>query len=358
MPDCQAALTALRNAEDAYNAAFTAQAAAKAAADRADLALKKAQQAFDAASAAAQKALNDWKTFLDAISQDPTLGVAGMQGNCGFVQDPSKAPDHSTIVGPFHLPDQTRRYLWGRTDQATVQSAWNAKADQANVNAQALEAAAKSTAADLAVAQTTLNNAQQDVTTTHAALDAATAQLKTASQTYDAALANARAACRGVGGQPPEGVNGADLTVDPLVPKKNRNAAKAAIDIPPKKDIKGMKIVQHYDAPKGAPSDALSYYDPADNTVHLINCASKKEIVKHEIGHWVYHNRVLPDDAGAKPDDTWKAFWKAHKSDMPTGIAKEDDDQGFAEAYEFFRDGKKLNPAIEAEIKRRLAKIT
>ena len=72
---------------------------------------------------------------------------------------------------------------------------------------------------------------------------------------------------------------------------------------------------------------------------------SNEETVKHEIGHHVYYHRLSVEQR-----QTWDRYWAANQDRMPTEYARQDAQEGFAEAYEFFRNGKTLDEGIRSVI--------
>jgi len=347
MPDCAGALAALRNAEGAWNAAHDELQQAAAAAAAADRALAAAEKAFNDASLAADRALKAWSDFIDALKKDPTLGVPGI--DAGTAPSADKVPAGASS-GLVRDPSGAVLLLWGRSDRRATLDAWTTALLKAMGTYNVLSSTSIAASAAALTARAARDRARADADAAHKRLDAARAADKTADAAYDAALAAARAAC---GSDPAQTTTGNGVTVgtDPLVPPDRRKKLIDVIDLLKPKEVKGMKVIQHYDHP--ANKDAFAVWEPSDNTVHLYDSCARARIVKHEVGHWVYHNRVLPAD-----QQTWKDVWAKNKANMPSSIARDDDDQGFAECYERLRDNEPLDPDIKKAIAKIVENIT
>ncbi len=63
--------------------------------------------------------------------------------------------------------------------------------------------------------------------------------------------------------------------------------------------------------------------------------------IKHEVGHHVFHHRLTDEQRRA-----WQEFWKRNVEKFPTDYAKINNGEGFAEAYEFFRNDLDLDDEI------------
>lgn len=346
MPDCASALAALRKAEDSWNSAYSELHAAQAAAKLTGDALVKAEKAYNAAALAADVALKAWSDFIAGLKADPTLGVPGI--------DAGTAPSAATVPAGASSalvrdPAGAALILWGRSDQPAVRDAWTTAALKAVGTYNTLSSDSISASAAVPPARAAFDAAKAADDAARARLDAAVPAEQTAHSTYDAALAAGRAACGSDPQQTPT-ANGSKVGIDPLVPPDRRDKLIGVIDLLKPKEVSGMKLIQHYDHKQN--KDAFAVWEPSDNTVHLYSCCANAAIVKHEVGHWVYHNHVFGADRQA-----WKDFWAANKAKMPTSISRDDEDQGFAECYEKLRDNEPLDPAIKKTLSDLLDKI-
>jgi hypothetical protein len=347
MPDCASALDALRKAEDTYRSTLNELASAQAAVIPADQRLAKAEKAYNDAALAADKAQKDWSDFVNGLINDPSLGVAGIEAGAALsAKDVPSGATSALVRGP----DGVAHILWGRSDQPAVKDAWNAAALKAIGTNNNFAADGKVTADAVPPAKAELDSARDASKAAHARLDAAQKANQDAQAAYEGAVQAARAACGSDPKMQPTS-NGSEFGVDPLVSPGQRDKAVKTINLLRPAEVAGMKIVQHYDHP--GPKDAFAVWNQdGDNKVHLYDSAARAAIIKHEVGHWVYHNKLSDQDR-----KNWKDSWGANKAKMPTSIAKDDEDQGFAECYEKIRDNEPLDPAIKAAINKILEKI-
>lgn len=75
--------------------------------------------------------------------------------------------------------------------------------------------------------------------------------------------------------------------------------------------------------------ESLGIYD--ENTHRLLLRGDDHELAvtfAHEFGHHVFYTSFSRSERSA-----WRRYWKAHRTEMPAGEAREDADEGFAECY-------------------------
>jgi len=147
-----------------------------------------------------------------------------------------------------------------------------------------------------------------------------------------------------------DGGDGPELHCHPLVPTDRERRVKGILDRLPQKHKRGLRrITLHVKQPPSGQGGGefgglvAADYSRDEKTIRHYH-PDEVATIKHEIGHHVYFDR-LPEEARER----WERFFADHKPAMPNDYARTEAKEGFAEVYEFYYDGKDLDPAVKAE---------
>ncbi len=69
--------------------------------------------------------------------------------------------------------------------------------------------------------------------------------------------------------------------------------------------------------------------------------------IEHQVGHHVFHHKLTAEQRRA-----WQDFWNRRVNKFPTDYSKVSNGEGFAEAYEFFRNNRDLDDEIRRAMER------
>jgi len=354
-PQCQAARDAYQAATEAYRAARDAHLASQAAARRALDALNQAQQRLNDAQAALAQAEADWDAHTNGVRAAPALGVAGVEAG---VQPPQAPPAGAAVAGLFFTRVAPNFHIWALGD-AAPRSAWLAAADASMQQGNRLKAAAEQAQARLAQATAAHADAVRAEAGARAAEQAAADARTQASAAASAALAQIAAACAGETASQPFGDDG-EFQVDPGVLPEDEEKVRERLESLPEEETEGLEEIELQEELGSQSEDGgivAGQYTVGSQTVELFLGGHNERVLKHEVGHHVYYHRM--DDAAR---ERWDRFYAqgSHSQQvpagkMPTGYAATAAREGFAEVYEYYRDGLPLDPEVRQLIEELLA---
>jgi hypothetical protein len=357
-PACQVARDAYQAAYNDYLAARDAYIRAESALSRAVEALNQAQQRLDNAQDALDRANDAWEAHLTAVKSDPTLAVPGVEAG---VAPPQTPPDGAAIAGLFRARTPPNFSIWALGDPEPL-DAWGDAANRALQKTVTLRAAAQQ-AGDAVAQRTTERDAAATAEQSARQIEqnARTARSQ-ASATASAALAQVKTACAGQTATYP--LDGGEIEVAPGILPEDEKAVRDRLDSLPDEEKEGLNKVDIQDelgppSPAAAMGVVAGQYRVSSQRIQLFIFGHSEKVVKHELGHHVYFDR-LPETARER----WRQFYgngtnkqKVPAGKMPTGYATTDEQEGFAEVYEFLRDGKPLEPEVKQLIEELLREI-
>jgi hypothetical protein len=360
---CQAARNALQAAVNAYLSARRTTSVAEFTRDRAVRDVDAARAIARNAEAARVVAAAAWQALVDRLTADPTFatGIADAR----FVNPPAVAGlAGGELVGPLPLPDGTNRVLFGRDELPSILAAWRTAATNALAEDLRLKRAAEATAVDAAARAADLANAERLLADAERALtDARAAQDGVRTRAIDADR-TVQATCSGEARK--DTIDGTDFEVRPGVLPEDEETLRRLIGRIAGKEKTGLTSIELEDL-EGAET---SYVDPNTGATiagrrsgqysragrSIIVYDQDEQVLKHEIGHHVYYQR-LPADVR----DEWERYWgtgnnklKTPLGKMPTGYAGSEADEAFADVYEFFYD---MPGALDPETRDKIADL-
>lgn len=346
---CQTARAAYQAAMNSYYAARDAHVHAQSVLRSATDALRDAQRALTQAQNASRAADAAWDAHVAAIKADPSLAVPTVETG---VLPPTAPPAGAAVAGPIQSRTPPNFSIWA-AGIPTDLSRWQTAADRALQRAVVLKAAADQarTALNAKTAQHATSAAAE--ATARAAELTARAARTAASNAAVAERAKVHTACAGQHTSHPLG-GGGEIVVDPGVLPDDETKVRRRLESLPEKEKRGIHKVEMGDDVKKDPDTGQTEWTAGEyaigaQTIHLYILGHTEKTMKHEVGHHVYFHRMTE-----AARDRWKRFFQQGTNGqvvptgkMPTQYATTDEAEGFAEAYEFLRDNKPLDPAVK-----------
>ncbi len=147
---------------------------------------------------------------------------------------------------------------------------------------------------------------------------------------------------------------GLRMRVEPQVdPSEQKDVEEVLRDKIPPEDKSGLDWVRLHGEPAEEPSTVTDERTGEKREVTSAGSYNRERrviddwhpagvrTIKHQLGHHVFHHKLTDDQRRA-----WQDFWKRNVEKFPTGYSKINNGEGFAEAYEFFRNDMTLDDEI------------
>lgn len=154
--------------------------------------------------------------------------------------------------------------------------------------------------------------------------------------------------------------SGLRMRVEPHVdPAEQKDIEEVLRDKIPPADKDGLDWIRLQGEPKQEPSTVTDERTGETREIKLAGSYNRERkviddwyppgvsTIKHELGHHVFHHKLTAEQRRA-----WQDFWKRNVERFPTDYAKVNSGEGFAEAYEFFRNNRDLDDEIRRAMER------
>ncbi len=153
---------------------------------------------------------------------------------------------------------------------------------------------------------------------------------------------------------------GLRMRVEPQVdPSEQKEVEEVLRDKIPPEDKSGLDWVQLRGAPASGPSTVTDERTGETREIKPAGSYTREKkvihdwyppgvgTIKHEVGHHVFHHKLTAEQRRA-----WQEFWRRNVDKFPTDYSKVSNGEGFAEAYEFFRNNRDLDDEIRRAMER------
>jgi hypothetical protein len=357
-PACQAARLVYQRAMTAYFAARADHLRAIADHRTAVDELGRARQQLDRAQAALIRANDAWDGQTRTVETAPALGVPNVEA--GVVRSPEPPPADVAIAALFHARIEPNFSIYAAGD-APALNIWQRAADAALQSNANLRAAALGSVADLAREAAQHAAAVTAETAARQSEQNAAAIRSEASARGSAALAEVLKVCAGQVANHPLG-GGGEIHVGPAVLPDDEARLREKLDSLPDAETEGLDMVEVREESSEMAGDGhcAGNYRPSSRAIRLFMLGHDERVLKHEVGHHVYFNRL-----SATAVARWKQFYAdgSHHhpqpvGQMPTAYAATGDGEGFADVYEYYRDGKRLHPEVQRLMEELLGELS
>lgn len=353
---CQKARQAYQQTLVDHKAAVQRRQRAHAKAKTAKADLDRKQAALTQAEVSMNQANQNWDGEVARIRTDPTLGVAEVQAGV-LPQDPR--PAEATGAGKFRARQIPAFSLWAKGGDQSL-SHWLQQADLLMNRLNKLRDTAIAAAAEVARREAARDAGQVLHAAAKAKAKVATQEAEQVFEQTVEALAKIKRVCGKQRARHPF-TGGGTIIIDPGVTPDNEKEVRDRLATLPKNETKGLKEIEMRNRsvpdPKN-PNGVIAGRYGAGN-IELNEFGHKEDTLKHEVGHHVYLHH-FPE----KVQLEWDAFFNAGDNGkkrpvgkMPTGYATTNPSEGFAEAYEFLRDNKPLDPDLKILLEKLLGEI-